>query len=140
MLIQQPHGRCMVSDLEKVELVRTVLDEDTVKHQHLWYVGFCSANSQLIELRCFESKMADHLLFPCVEVTKHAIKHDYTELFIVRTSYSVPFNMDVEDMLVNDVQQCCRYGGLVLNDYIVLKPEQHAKHRLRELALLRWAV
>lgn len=138
LLIQAPHGRCLVSDLEKAELVRQVVDE-AAKHQHLWYIGFGNAHSQYKELKCFESTLADHLLFPCVEILQYAIKNGYASIFVVRTNlHGLPFNQEAEATLVHDAVTCCRYGGMILTDYIILKTNGHLKHRLRQLAVSQW--
>lgn len=136
--ISPPYGRCIVDDKEKAQLVRSILSAKTKDH-HLWYIGFGTQHSQTKLIKCFESKLPEHLLFPCEEIVQFGIKNELYEFFVVRTHlHGAPMNYDVEKQLVNDAQNCCRFGGMKMSDYIVLKPTMHVTHRLKEMYVHEW--
>jgi hypothetical protein len=139
MFIQQPHGRCMVLDTEKAQLIRQLLDEETTKHQHLWYIGFGSANSQVKAIMCFESDQPEQLHFPCKKVVKYAITNGHTDFFVIRTHlHGAPISYEIEQYLVSAALDCCRIAGLKLSDYIVLKPAFHVVHALQKQYVQQW--
>jgi hypothetical protein len=138
MFIQQPHGRCMVLDTEKAQLIRSITEE-SANHQHLWYIGFGTANSQVKVIKCFESVQPEQLHFPCKEVVNFAIINGYTDFFAVRTHlHGAAICYELEQSLVQQAQDCCRISGLKISDYIVLKPGFHVVHALRQQYVMEW--
>jgi hypothetical protein len=137
--IQPPHGRCLVTDAGKAQLIRQMIDETTARQQPLWYIGFGTENNQVKAVMCFTSIVPEQLQPPCSQIANYAIKNGYTDIFVVRTHYhQQPINPQLEDFLLHEALTLCRYAGFKLSDYIVLQPNSHYAHNIRHTYVEQW--